>query len=122
MITGFKFGNLNVNRQGSQITVTEDTGGRRSIPSTRLTISANESGDHYEIRGEKDREKMAWDMEVSSFGVKAYDVSRVGRRGGMGETKEVSFMANVIRDYEQAALSMASTIVGVPLNFLTQSR
>lgn len=123
MVTGFKYGNLNISRQGSQISVREDTGGRRSIPSTDYTISANEAGDHYEIRGTKDNNNLAWDLKVDSFGVEATDVSRrnAWSLSGNGESKSVHFMANVVRDYERAAYAVAGTIVGVPLDFLAKN-
>lgn len=118
MVTGFKYGHLNVSRQGNQFSVREDTGGRRSLPSTDITISANDSGDQYQIRGEKEQNNIAWDLKVSQFGVEARDVS--SRNSWGAETRSVEFPANVVRNFERAALGVAGSIVGVPLDFLAK--
>lgn len=117
MNPSFQYENFRIRREGATIFVREAATDRSSLPRTELTIDSNEEMDHYEIRGTKDNETFAWDIDVTTYGVTAVDVRG---NGGPSEIKEFSLAGAVLppESFEQAAFSMAGSIVGLPLSLL----
>lgn len=124
MISSFQFGQLSVTRnEGGAINITSGHGGRRGGVPTDINITrSTENPDTFEIRGEKDREAMNWDIMVSSNGLMASEARHPDRRSIFGAAEQVTSFAQTMslapEQFEAAALAAASGIVGLPLSLL----
>lgn len=124
-ITSFTAGRLTVTRNQDNITIQSPDHGRRRPLDTSLTVTQSE--DQVTIRGHKDREKFNWNIDLSPTGAEVNDPdprpTRRGSRSNNPSLGSVQLPEGVQLQGEALAkfgLSVASSLVGLPLDILTQ--
>lgn len=108
------FTRYNVSREGGNINVQDTSAeGRRHLGDDySLTVAA----DTITIRSQEKN----YDIQMSPDGVTVSDPGAAGFRGGMGDVPITGFTTEMPlkpEQYEQVGLSIASSLIGIPLVF-----